>query len=659
LEKQMKKTIGFLGIIFVLSALGAAVASGQISSELKPIEITGHPIEEKLSAELASFGHEVKVIEGTTLENMGFVDLSDALPVLAPGLYISAKGRGDYASYMMNGNTGVLWLMDGIRLNNRLYGSAYADTLSVHLIERIEILYGGEGLFYGTDATSGVINIITKKPTDELHGKLGLTYGSGPYLASNGWVSDRFGPIKVLFFGSYEDWHGYTPFRDETYRAFSNPEKRDRAFDRLNFGLKLYSDFGDNAEKRLNLHLQRNSGGFDFAYPQFKSAINEREEFIITGKWDHDVTSNYSYFIKMYLHTWWTEYTRLFLDGSYSSNHDLWGYEDWGINFLNSYRFDRGDEILFGLDYQNYWGKDEVLIIKGKHEEAYAAFVQYRPYFAFWPNWKLALGIRYNKSGEQYATIWNISSKMPFIQDKFYFRANIGTSFTLPTAEQLYSIETFGTGNPNLKPEESFAVNGGLGFNNENITAEVSYFYEKINNQIGYDTNYKYQNIEDETIINGYTISGTVRPIKSIALSAAYTWQRSKTEDEIDLRRLPEDFATITLQWNDDLAGVPVGLGVYARYFGKTYTAFASDQALIKAGIRESYSPYWIADVSLYAKITEKSRISLFLGNVFNKKYETSYTRNRRDPQDPTSPYIYYGLLANPFSANLTYTYEF
>ncbi|MDR1607227.1 MAG: TonB-dependent receptor [Deltaproteobacteria bacterium] len=655
----MKYLIGLLGIFIVLPILASTVVLAQITSELKPVEVIGHPIEEKLSAELAAYGHEVKVIDGKTLENMGFVDLSDALPVLAPGLFISAKGRGDYASYMMNGNTGVLWLMDGIRLNNRLYGSAYMDTLSVHMIERIEVLYGGEGLFYGTDATSGVINIITKKPTDEPHGKLGLSYGTGPYVATNGWVSDRVGPIKLLFFASYEDWEGYKPFKDKTYQDFGNQERRKREFDRLNFGLKLNADFGDNAEKRFNLHLQRNSGGFDFAYPQFRSALNDREEYIATAKWDHDVTSNYSYFVKIYLHTWWTEYTRLYLDGSYSNNKSIWGYEDWGINFLNSYRFDRGDEILFGLDYQNYWGKDEVLLIKSQHEEAYAIFAQFRPYFAFWPSWKLALGVRYNRSGEEDATIWNISSRMPFFNDRMYLRANIGTSFTLPTAEQLYAIDPDETGNPNLKPEESFALNLGLGFNNEVVSAEISYFYEKIKNQIGYEANYVFQNVEDETIINGYTISGTVRPIKSLALSAAYTWQRSKTEGQIDLRRLPEDFATITLQWNDDLAGVPVGLGIYAKYFGKTYTTFANYPALINAGAREYYSAYWVADVSLYAQITERSRISLYLGNVFDKSYETAATRARRDPQDDSSPYIYYGLLANPFSATLTYSYEF
>ncbi len=44
----------------------------------------------------------------------------------------------------------MLWLVDGVRINNRLYGGTTPlDTIPASMVERIEVLYGGQALFYG------------------------------------------------------------------------------------------------------------------------------------------------------------------------------------------------------------------------------------------------------------------------------------------------------------------------------------------------------------------------------------------------------------------------------------------------------------------------------------------------------------------------------
>jgi len=44
----------------------------------------------------------------------------------------------------------LLWLVDGVRISNRLYiGTTPLDTIPAHMVERIEIIEGGQGLFYG------------------------------------------------------------------------------------------------------------------------------------------------------------------------------------------------------------------------------------------------------------------------------------------------------------------------------------------------------------------------------------------------------------------------------------------------------------------------------------------------------------------------------
>ena len=66
----------------------------------------------------------------------------------------------------------TLWLVDGVRISNRLYTTTTPlDTIPANMIEKIEVLKGGQSLFYGTSAISGAINIVTKGFTEELDGQ--------------------------------------------------------------------------------------------------------------------------------------------------------------------------------------------------------------------------------------------------------------------------------------------------------------------------------------------------------------------------------------------------------------------------------------------------------------------------------------------------------
>lgn len=648
--KRVERTV----IVMLLGCMCASSVEARDTkaTELEPVVVTGRRIEQKLSAELATYGHQVQIIEGEDIEKMGFVDVSEALMALVPGMYVGMKGRGDYSRYMMNGNTGagILWLLDGIRLNNRLYGAAYMDTISVHMIDRIEILFGGEGLFYGTNATSGVVNVITKKPTRERSGEIGVSYGSDNMTAVNGHASESVGNNSFLVFGSYENWDGYQPFTDRIYTAYGNTDRRDRGYDRTNMGVKYLREFGDDSTaKTLEFHLQRNNGDFDFAYPNFRSAVNDRTEHIITAKWDHDITDNFSYYIKAYYHNWWTDYTRVNLDGSYRNNADEWGYQDWGYNILTSYTFDRGDEILAGFDYQNYYGRDDVLIIRPEHEEVYAGFTQFRPYFSFWPDWKMAFGLRYNHLKNNDSTVWNISSRMPFWENQLYLRANVGTSFILPTAEHLYADEPYEKGNPDLKPQSSFAANVGFGGNWRKGDIELTGFREDVKDMIGLDAEDVFQNMPGKTKIHGYTVTGTLRPLDRLSLMASYTWQKAERNGNEEKRNnIPKDFASLGLQWTDILFDRPVGIGVFGRYTG-------SVPAYATSSDPQTYGKYWLADISMYAMVTENSRLSLYLANIFDKEYAVSLGR----ASDADGTFYYENPLGNPFSATLTFTYSF
>lgn len=633
----------------------SAVAEGmQEAQEQDEMVVTGRRIEERLSAELAEIGHHVEVIKGEEIEKAGFVDLNQAIEALVPGAFVSVKsGRGDYANVKLHGGSEVLWLLDGVRLNNRLYGSGYLDTISVKMIDRIEILKGGEGLFYGTDSQAGVINIITKKITEDPSGQIGASYGSYDYKDVHAHVTDTLKDNGFMVFGSAEGWEGYSTFSSEVYDRVNNPNHEERGYDRLTIGGKYQRRFDLGAGATLQAHIQRNSGEFDFARPNERMATNDRTEDIQFIKWDHDVTDSFSYYIKAFNHEWWTDYTRQELDGTYLYDEAEWGYEDRGVNIMGSYRFAGENELLFGYDYQNYWGKDEVWKIAEEEEDVNALFFQLRPVFAMLPETRISLGARYNKTGGNDITIYNASVRTPVIAD-ISFRGVVGTNFGLPTAEQLYLDEDGSTGNPDLQPEESFNVDVGFEGSHTYFRWGAGYYYQKIEDAISYTADWSsFENSEGSTTIDGFELQLEIFPTEEISFLTSLTTVDARTnENAVQLKNTPEYHLKANLQYRHKSN----------RFGGDIMTRYVGDMVQRGYGSYEPYQDeidygnYYLVDISGFVALDKqlRHRLTLRLENLFDEEYATRI--NKVSFNDDRFTYETLGL---PLTATLSYSYTF
>jgi vitamin B12 transporter len=557
----------------------------------------------------------------------------------------------------MNGGTGssVLWLVDGIRVNNRLYGSAYMDTVGIHMIDRIEILYGGEGIFYGTNSTSGVINVITKKPTEELSGEIGVAYGTYNFVDVYGNIGGSIKGHKIMAFFSYDGWTGYIPFLDEEYAKTKNTSPITRSYHRVNAGLKYSKEFNLEGYNNLFLSIQRNFGPLDYPYSDHLMSINDRDEYIAVLKWDHDVTPNYSYYIKAYFHYWWTDFTKQELDLSYENYQDLWGFEDWGINILNSYRTDSEHEILVGFDYQNYWGKDYVVTIRPVHEQVYALFAQYRPHFDFWEDWKVALGLRYNYSTGNDSIVWNASTFVPIMPDgRLYLKASVGTSFILPTAAELYADMPNRHGNINLRPQLGFTINTAIGTRQKLFDFEVAGFYEDMTDRISRDIQNVYQNLEGQTLVKGFTVSTTIKPIEGLVFTGSYTgqWFEQKVGGikSTYLAGFPRNYAKLGVQYDGKYDEFLYGLGLFSSFLGKTYMTLENQYV--------KYGDYWITDFKFYFKPSDKITFNVSLENLFDTQYGYSMA-SIPDASQVSGFHFVPSPLGMPFTVVVSATYKF
>ena len=282
-----------------------------------------------------------------------------ALQALTPGLYISSISNGpfDYVRVSLQGSRteDVLWLVDGIRINNRLYaGTTPLDTIPSGMVERIEVLDGGQALFYGTQAVAGAVNIVTKSFTDHPDGAVSVGGDSNNGKQVQGYFRDTIGGNHfVAYVSLHDESTGIQPIPDADYQPSGTD--RHRSYKVTTVGGKYAYDFTDSLT--LSAFYQHTNANLDFAQPMLTAnAFNQRNEDLVSTRLDYTPSDEFKFYIKDYYHWWISHYTE-FDNGStpYSytpgapgqisiaSDHDFWGYRDYGINLSDP---DRGQSRL-------------------------------------------------------------------------------------------------------------------------------------------------------------------------------------------------------------------------------------------------------------------------------------------------------------------------
>lgn len=170
----------------------ASAANPKKVTELQGVQVIGSRAKERTAAETPA---PVDVIGREQLENAGVTEVGQALQLLEPSFNFSRTFVSDGTDIIRPatlrglGPDQVLVLVDGKRRHQQALvnvqqtigrGSAGTDinAIPISAIERIEVLRDGAAAQYGSDAISGVINIVLKKQTDVTYvsSSVGQTY---------------------------------------------------------------------------------------------------------------------------------------------------------------------------------------------------------------------------------------------------------------------------------------------------------------------------------------------------------------------------------------------------------------------------------------------------------------------------------------------------
>lgn len=645
------------------ATLGLAAGAHAQTAEVAELVVPGR-LEESLPTEIARYGNRLEVIGAEDIQNAGFADVGQALERMMPGLSLTPQSGGfSYNTASLQGSRPgeVLYLIDGVRISNRLYNTTPPlDTVPAYLVDRIEMLDGPQGLFFGTQAVAGVINTTSRPFTEQLTGRLQVSGDTNERRSLNGYASGSVGMHRFVVWAGRDAAEGFQPFPDsETEPSASD---RNRGYRLTSAGLKYAIDFGDDV--RLSASYQHIDGYVDFARPvDVVRAVNRRDEEIAWGKLDWRISDRTQLFIKTYWHDWDSHYDED--DNGPSgvetvSDNEFWGFWDYGLNAVVEYTVRPGFQAYLGYDLQNYWGKDDVLIIADKTETTHAIFGQLRFGPELLANTHLALGLRHNMPSEgEAATVWSLSGQYD-VSDSLFVRGSAGTAFRLPDAESLFANDPIfneEVGNPDLKPERSKNLNASVGAVTGGLTWELIGFWRETKDLIALDGEtpdpdvFTFINTPGKVTAKGFeaVVQGEITP--DWTLVASYTHAQTRMDgSSLQLAGVPEDYAQAALTWQP--AGGPFGGSLIANWVGEVADNVSSGFG------RQERGNYAVVDLGAWVDFGpgDRHRLSARIENALDEDYVTRVNRSFRDATGDAFLLHYRGV---PRTLHVTYAYSF
>jgi len=558
----------------------------------------------------------VVVITKEAIEESRVTTLDEALNKLGGISMTQNGGPGKSSSMYIRGMSSkrILVLIDGVRYNNPTSIGAAAEFSQIMLsnVEQIEIIKGAQSGVWGSDATGGVINIITSKAKNGLHGVANVEYGSYDSKKASLQASYATEDYDILIGGNSYDVDGFSaaePKKSEVQYGQRTDElglEKDKYINN-SFNAKL--GYNITKEDRVALNIQTIDSKVDYdsgAGITKDSSVPNTElknrfynlNYKHTGKL-HQIALNYN------LSTFdrdvtYVDFTSAPVTSSYKGSVNELKADD-KITYMK-------DAFLrVGASYQQF-EQEEITANTTKNYSAISAFATNYNKLSVFDGLSTIIteSIRYDSYDNFDDSLTGKLGVKQFIYNDFYVSGNIGTGYNTPTLNQLYG--QYGA-NPNLKPEKSLTSDITLGNNIVWITG----FYNEITDLIEYDlTTYSYVQINGKSKFKGVEIGYDDYFFNSLGLSAMYTYVKTEDSEGKELARRPESQvdARATYYVSEEF-----DLGLNAQYVGTRYNR-ADKQG-------EQTGDYTVVNFVTNVKVNKFITLYGKIDNLTDKYYQT------------------------------------
>ena len=446
-------------------------------------------------------------------------NLSDAL-AKAPGMKLRESGGvGSDMQLMLDGFSGkhVKVFIDGVPQEG--VGSSFGlNNIPVNFADRIEVYKGVVPVGFGTDAISGVINIVTNKKRRRWFLDASYSYGSFNTHKSNVNFGQTFKngfTYEINAFQNYSDndYHIEAPVEDfETGRIDRDKKVRVKRFndtyhneavvgkvgvvdkkwaDRLMLGFtysNMYQDIQTGVRQDIVYGQKHRKGHSLMPSLEYykRNLLAKGLDVALTVNYNKNLTTNVD--TASYKYNWYGDRKLLNSPGEQSYQHSRADNNNWNGTFTANYRLGKMHMLTFNHVLNTFSRSNTSLLAKEEQSDAIAketrkniSGVSYR----LMPSetWNLSVfGKYYNQfvagpvatdanQNDYVRTTRSVSSIgygaagtyfiLPGLQAKLSYEK----AYRLPTIEEMFGNEDLEMGDIGIRPENSDNVNLNLSYN--------------------------------------------------------------------------------------------------------------------------------------------------------------------------------------------------
>ena len=246
----------------------------------------------------------IETIAGEELEEKGNMNSSNISMLLRESTGIQVQQTSATSANMNFRIQGLDGRYTQLLQNGMPLYAGFSSGLSLMQIppldlKRVEIIKGSSSTLYGGGAIAGMINLITKEPTDERETLLQIVGTSAGGADLNGFFSKKITKkLGITVFSSYHIQQPFDPNKDQ----FSDiPLQR-----RFNFNPRFFYQFNERTSLHysINTSFERREGGF---IPKIRSESNALSNFIESNqsrrinaqfKFEHRFGKNATLYVK-------------------------------------------------------------------------------------------------------------------------------------------------------------------------------------------------------------------------------------------------------------------------------------------------------------------------------------------------------------------------
>ncbi len=624
----MSKTPRYSSLLYAALIASPAGVASTASLQNDPLIVTASAT----GIEAEKLGRAWTVIDGAQLQRQQIRYVSDALRQV-PGLAVSRAGSaGGLTQVRVRGGEAnhVLLLIDGMEVSEAGEGEYDLSALQVSNIQRIEILRGPQSAFWGSNASSGVINIITQGGTDtgqqvSLNTELGsdqtrqlglaLRGGSPTLDYSLSGALRRSDGLNISDFGSEEDGDRNRTLQGRAHLALS------KQLD-LSLNSRYVSRASDNDDQ-------------DFAFPATATQGRVIDTFsdTATREWANSLRLNWHKdALSQQLKLEHNRNDRRGLNGFGPSGSDSSRQK---LAYQLSYAFDSSHashSLTGGVEHEREQYRntaptspDQV----GTRKRALTGYIlQYQGEYAEQLFISAAARLDNNDQFDNSRT-FSLSAAWRLNDAGLKLHSSVGTGVTNPTfSEQFGYSPSFYVGNPDLKPEQNTSWDLGLTLPvTDDSTLDISWFEARLEDEIStvYDSNFigSPVNRDGNSRRQGLELALNGQLTPQLSATASYTQLLAQEANGVAEVRRPQHSAALSLSYQP--------LQSRSRLFLNTiYNGSMDDLEFISATpeSRVKLKHYWQVTLGADYQLSDRWQLYGRVENLFDREYEEIFDHN-------------------------------